>query len=66
MYSFEKGALVKTSESYIDEKGNNVENHYFTDGRLTGKEINQYDLFGNRIETRLQFPLKKRRKDHSL
>lgn len=59
MYSFEKGALVKTSESYIDEKGNNVENYYFTDGRLTGKEINQYDLFGNRIETKLQFPLKR-------
>ena len=59
MYSFEKGALVKTSESYIDEKGNNVENHYFTDGRLTGKEINQFDPNGNRIQTSLQYPLKR-------
>lgn len=59
MYLFEKGILVKTSEGFFDEKGNNVENHYFTDTRLTGKEINRFDNRGNRVETIIQYPVKK-------
>lgn len=51
--------LVKTSESFFDEKDNNVENNYFTDARLTGKEINRFDIRGNRIETIIQYPVKK-------
>ncbi len=58
VYSFEKGMLVKTSESFFDEKNNNVENHFFTDARLTSKEINRFDFRGNRIETSIQYPVK--------
>ncbi len=59
MYTFEKEMLVKTSESFFDEKNNNVENHYFTDARLTGKEINRFDARGNRVEAIVQYPEKK-------
>jgi hypothetical protein len=59
VYSFEKGMLVKTSESFYDENDKNVEIYYFTDERLIGKEINRFDSRGNRIETIIQYPVKK-------
>jgi hypothetical protein len=59
VYTLDKGVLVKTSESLFDDKGRVVETQHWTDERLTGKEINQFDARGNLIEAIIQYPLKK-------
>ena len=52
------GEFIKTQERVTDGHERNLENHYFTNGKLTSKDINRYDVRGNRIEVLQEFLLR--------
>jgi hypothetical protein len=57
-YTVINGSFIKTQERVTDEHDRNIENYYFTNGKLTSKDINRYDARGNRIEALQEFPLR--------
>ena len=50
-YVLTQSMLIKTSEGIFDQNESNIKNSYFSDGRLLATEENQYDMFGNRVES---------------
>ncbi len=58
VYALKKATLVKTSVTYYDEKDHQIETQYFTDTRLTGRELYRYDDRWNLIENSVQYPIK--------
>jgi hypothetical protein len=56
-YEWTNRGLVKTSDGIFDNNENNVANLYFSDDALTSREIKQYDVNGDVVETIQYFPL---------
>ena len=57
-YKLIGGEFIKTQERVTDGHERNIENHYFTNGKLTSKDINRFDVRGNRIEVLQEFLLR--------
>ncbi len=57
-YTYSNGSLSKTLECIYDQDGNQIQRSLFANGQLKQKEANQFNEYGDRIETIQYFPQK--------